>query len=104
MFSDETLTWWFPFDGLPDGATPDVQIGSADWVPMTLDASYGDALDDADPNKASAWYQMTVSGSDVPVLWNRVVFRVVSGGITDVKPDPSDPAIWLVVSRRSVAA
>lgn len=110
MFADETLTWWFPFDGLPDGATPDVSLGGSAYTPMTLAPTYGDALDDADPNKDSAWYSVSFAGPDsgagtvVPLGWSRIVFRVVSGGVVDVKPDPSEPAIWLVVTRRSVAA
>jgi hypothetical protein len=107
MFSDEALTWRFPFTGLPDGVVPDVSVNGGTWVPLTLDATYGDDLDDADPDKDADWYRVTFvgvgtddTGMPVPTRWSRVVFRVQSGGLTDIKPDPDQSTIWLAVTAR----
>lgn len=106
MFADETLTWWWPFRDAAD--IPEISVAGSEFVPMVLDISYKNALPAEDPDKTATWCRYSFAGPDsegagnitVTVGWHRVVFRVVSGSTVDVKPDPDEAALWLVVATR----
>lgn len=109
MYSDEALDRFEPFHGLPEGAIPAISVAAGSFVTMTAAPAYGDDLDDADPDKAADWFTVRFIGADatgtgiaVPTGWSQVVFRIQSGGRTDIKPDP--PArTYLVVTERKAA-